>query len=73
MRMPGNDDKTAHQAGWRHFTHVADIGVDGFGETPSSAFEQAALALTGIVVDPMSVRTELTVDIRCNDGTGTHR
>ena len=35
--------------GWQHFSHEADIGVRGFGATPTQAFEQAALALTAVV------------------------
>ncbi|MBT9613287.1 MAG: archease, partial [Burkholderiales bacterium] len=34
---------------WEHFTHGADIGVRGFGNTPSEAFEQAALAMTAVI------------------------
>lgn len=52
-------------AGWSHFQHVADIGVHGHGPTLAGAFEQAALALTGIVTDPARVRAEHRVRIRC--------
>lgn len=37
---------------WEHFPHQADIGVRGIGPTKAAAFEQAALALTGVVTDP---------------------
>lgn len=37
------------RVGWEHFPHDADVGVCGFGTTPSQAFEQAALALTAVV------------------------
>jgi len=50
---------------WEHFPHGADIGVRGLGETREAAFEQAALALTAVVVDPATVRTEQSVEIRC--------
>lgn len=50
---------------WRHFSHGADIGVEGLGDTPAQAFEQAALALTAVVTDPASLRDELSVPIRC--------
>jgi len=50
---------------WRHFSHGADIGVEGRGETPSEAFEQAALALTAVVTDPAKLRDEVSVPIRC--------
>jgi SHS2 domain-containing protein len=52
------------RAGWEHFPHDADVGVRGFGVTPSKAFEQAALALTAVVtraqVEPLS-----PVAVRC--------
>lgn len=40
---------------WEHFEHGADIGVRGIGATKASAFEQAALALTGVITDPQHV------------------
>jgi tRNA nucleotidyltransferase (CCA-adding enzyme) len=52
-------------ADWEHFAHVADIGVRGWGECPSAAFEQAALALTAIVTEPDRVHAEDCVEIRC--------
>jgi SHS2 domain-containing protein len=51
--------------GWTHFEHGADIGVRGFGPTIESAFEQAARALTAVVVDPDEVSPMLSVDIAC--------
>jgi protein archease len=55
---------TVKRAGWEHFPHDADVGVRGFGVTPSQAFEQAALALTAVVtrarVEPLS-----PVEIKC--------
>ena len=43
---------------WEHFAHGADIGVRGIGPTKEAAFEQIALALTGVVTDLKSVRPE---------------
>lgn len=51
--------------GWEHFPHGADIGVRGIGGTRDEAFEQAALALTGVVVDPGQVAAAQRVAIRC--------
>lgn len=51
--------------GWEHFPHEADIGIRGFGATPAEAFEQAALALTAVTVDPLHVAALKTVDISC--------
>jgi SHS2 domain-containing protein len=39
------------ETGWEHFSHVADIGVRGFGSTMAASFEQAALALTSVVAE----------------------
>lgn len=47
------------------FAHDADIGVRGSGETPARAFENAALALTAIVVDPREVEALRAVEISC--------
>lgn len=50
---------------WEHFPHDADVGIRGFGSTPSRAFEQAALALTAVVtrarIEPVSA-----VEVRCS-------
>jgi SHS2 domain-containing protein len=53
------------QAGWKHFSHIADIGVEGYGPTLASAFEQAALALTAIITEPRDIRAAESVDIHC--------
>ncbi len=37
---------------WEHFYHAADIGVRGIGRTLDQAFEQAALAMTAVIVKP---------------------
>jgi tRNA nucleotidyltransferase (CCA-adding enzyme) len=50
---------------WEHFEHGADIGVRGVGPTRESAFEQIALALTGVVTDPNTVGSQLSVAIEC--------
>jgi len=52
-------------ADWEHFPHEADVGVRGRGESPSVAFEQAALALTAIVTEPQRVHNEESVEISC--------
>ncbi len=50
---------------WEHFAHGADIGVRGIGPTKESAFEQIALALTGVVTSPEVVRANDSVQIAC--------
>src|SRR5215469_2320541 len=50
---------------WEHFPHGADIGVRGIGATPGEAFEQAALALTGVITEPTGVTARTAVEIHC--------
>ena len=50
-------------AGWEHFHHVADIGIRGHGATLGEAFEQAAVALTAVILDPTSVAEQEAVEI----------
>ena len=51
---------------WEHFPHGADIGVRGVGRSKAEAFEQAALALTGVIVEPAAVRPTEAVAIACD-------
>jgi tRNA nucleotidyltransferase (CCA-adding enzyme) len=50
---------------WEHFAHDADIGVRGIGATKEGAFEQAALALTGVITDPPSLQAQEQVEVTC--------
>ncbi len=50
---------------WEHFPHEADIGVRGLGATLEQAFEQAALALTAVIVDPATVKPEAAIRLSC--------
>jgi len=52
-------------ARWEHFHHQADIGVRGLGNTLASAFEQAALALTAVIIDPSEVAERIPVTLEC--------
>lgn len=52
-------------AHWELFPHQADIGVRGVGLTRERAFEQAALALTAVIVEPDLVEDGEAVEIRC--------
>jgi len=53
---------TAH---WEHYAHGADIGVRGMGPTVEEAFEQAAVALAGVITDPSLVELKEEVIIQC--------
>ncbi len=50
---------------WQHFEHGADIGVRGMGASKAGAFEQAALALMAVIVEPGRVATRDAVAITC--------
>ena len=54
---------TERAPGWEHFHHVADIGVRGNGNTLEEAFEQAALAMTAVIVEPSLVADTQAVKI----------
>jgi SHS2 domain-containing protein len=51
---------------WEHFEHRADMGVRGVGRTLAQAFEQAALAMTAVVVDIEAVRTPQSLHVECS-------
>jgi len=50
--------------GWEQFPHDADVGLRGFGPSIEVAFEQAALALTGIVTDA-GIAATTRVEVAC--------
>ena len=56
---------TPSGARWEHYEHGADIGVRGLGASKSEAFEQAALALTAVVTDPVRVEPRTRIEIEC--------
>ena len=49
---------------WEQFPHEADVGIRGWGVTLAQSFEQAALALTGIVTDA-EIAAEAQVEVAC--------
>ena len=55
--------------GWEHFQHIADIGVRGSGRSLAEAFEQAALAMTAVILDPDAVACSepLAIEISAPD------
>ena len=58
---PASDSK----ARWENFPHDADVGVRGYGNTPTEAFEQAALALTAVVTHA-AVTPQSKVEVACD-------
>ena len=51
---------------WEHYSHEADIGVRGIGATREEAFEQAALALTAVVIEPCNVARKDVIELSCS-------
>lgn len=51
--------------GWEHFAHEADVGIRGVGPTREKAFEQAAVALTGVITQPEKVAAKEEVVLKC--------
>ena len=62
---PADPPGRSGAASWEHFPHGADIGVRGRGATRAKAFEQAALALTGVTTDPAGVHSRASIAITC--------
>lgn len=50
---------------WEHFSHGADIGIRGIGETITKAFEMGALALTAVITDLNSLHANSQRKICC--------
>ncbi|HKK15857.1 MAG TPA: archease [Gammaproteobacteria bacterium] len=57
--------KTGEICRWEHFSHDADIGIRGFGDTLEAAFSQAAMAMTAVICDVDLVKPLVPVEIRC--------
>ena len=52
---------------WEHFPHPADMGIRGVGPSMETAFEQAALAMTAVTIDPAVVAPRHSVEIHCEE------
>jgi SHS2 domain-containing protein len=50
---------------WEHFSHEADMGVRGIGNSKEEAFEQAAIAMSAVITDPAKISAVETVAIAC--------
>lgn len=51
--------------GWEDFPHGADVGVRGRGRTFEQAFEEAALALTGVLTNA-DIENQTAVEVECD-------
>ncbi len=52
---------------WEHYSHTADMGIRGFGESIEEAFVNAAVALVAVNVDPEKIKQEDKIKITCSD------
>ena len=52
---------------WEHYSHTADMGIRGFGESIEQAFANAAVALVAVNVEPEKVLLETKIQITCRD------
>ena len=50
---------------WEHFSHVADIGIRGYGDTIEEAFSQAAMAMTAVICELDAVKPLIPREIKC--------
>lgn len=52
-------------ARWEHYPHDADVGIRGYGMSRDVAFEQAALAMTAIMIDAAAIAPRDVIEIEC--------
>ncbi|MGZ3787893.1 MAG: archease [Bacteriovorax sp.] len=52
---------------WEHFSHAADIGIRGIGNTVEEAFEMAGSALTAVVTNLEKVSPTVSLHIHCEE------
>jgi len=52
---------------WEHYSHPADMGIRGIGETREQAFCQAALALTAVITNPENIEPTEKIEIECEE------
>ena len=50
---------------WEHFSHDADIGIRGYGDSVESAYAQAALAMTALICDVTTLNPQVSREIEC--------
>jgi tRNA nucleotidyltransferase (CCA-adding enzyme) len=56
-----------NQGYWKHYSHPADMGIRGIGNTKEKAFSQAALALTAVITNTDNVEPAERVEIECEE------
>jgi len=51
---------------WEHFSHQADIGVRGYGDTLEMAFSQTAIAMMAVICNVENVKPLIRRTVYCN-------
>ena len=52
---------------WEHYSHTADMGIRGFGQSMEEAFENAALAMIAVNVDLDKIQPKEEIVILSNE------
>jgi SHS2 domain-containing protein len=52
---------------WELYSHTADMGIRGFGDTMEEAFEAAAIAMVAINVDPGKIEQSQKIKVTCSE------
>ena len=52
---------------WELYSHTADMGIRGFGDTMGEAFEAAAVAMVAVNVDPEKIEQKQKIEITCTE------
>ena len=52
---------------WELYSHTADMGIRGFGDTMAQAFEAAAIAMVAVNVDPEKIEQKRKIEITCSE------
>ena len=52
---------------WEHYSHTADMGIRGLGNSLEEAFAAAALAMVAISVNPKKIKQKQKVEVTCQE------
>jgi SHS2 domain-containing protein len=52
---------------WEHYSHTADMGIRGFGESMEEAFAAIALAMVAVNVDPKKIEQKQKIEVTCTE------
>jgi SHS2 domain-containing protein len=51
---------------WEHYSHTADMGIRGFGDTMGEAFAAAAVAMVATSVPPEKIQPQQKIEVTCS-------